>query len=207
MSHRRWWRRIGLALVAIGIVVCLTPLAYLAYGNWQQSQINRQWQQETQHARNHPAANVPTSPAPSGSQKKSGSAGAGSNLLFAIRVPKIGYWAAVQQGVSTSVLYAGPGHYPQTVLPGQPGTVGVAAHNDYWIKFGQLGTGDQIELQTQTQTYSYTVTHTQVVAPDDVAVLASNPQQHQLVLTTCWPLWAGALARQRLVIFATQNPG
>src|SRR5713226_1772195 len=36
---------------------------------------------------------------------------------FAIRVPRLGYVAAVKEGVSSSVLYASPGHYPQTVWP------------------------------------------------------------------------------------------
>lgn len=218
MSARRWLRRTGLALVAIGLVVCLIPVAYLLYGNWQQSQVNRQWQQEIHQAVHHPAAAVPTpgaqAPTPgagstpqsgSGSTPRSSSSTLPSGLLFAIRVPKIGYYAAVQQGVSSNILYVGPGHYPQTVLPGQAGTVGVAAHNTYWIKFGDLKSGDQIELQTRTQTYSYTITGTQIVQPSDVAVLDASPGQHQLVMTTCWPLWAGSLAQQRLVFFATQN--
>jgi LPXTG-site transpeptidase (sortase) family protein len=182
-SARSWVRRTGFALVAVGLVICLIPVGYLAYGNWQQSQINQRWRQELRQ----PA------PAPA------------SGLLFAIRVPKIGYYAAVQQGVSLNILYAGPGHYPQTVLPGEVGTVGVAAHNTYWIKFGNLTAGDQIQLQTRTQTYSYTITGTQVVQPSDVAVLNPKPGRYQLVMTTCWPLWAGALAQQRLVFFATQN--
>src|SRR5262249_57739639 len=57
------------------------------------------------------------------------------NALFALRVPKIGYYAAVQEGVSNSVLASGPGHYPTTVMPGKPGLVGVAAHTTSWIPF------------------------------------------------------------------------
>src|SRR5438067_860893 len=57
---------------------------------------------------------------------------------FAVRVPKLGYFAAVQEGVDSGVLAAGPGHYPATPWPGQTGNVGVAAHNTYWIKFGEL---------------------------------------------------------------------
>lgn len=193
-------------MVVVGLVVCLIPVGYLLYGNWQQNQINQRWQQELhQPQRNPGVAAVPTpAAAPSPGTGQAGTT-LPSGLLFAIRVPKIGYYAAVQQGVSLNILYAGPGHYPQTVLPGQPGTVGVAAHNTYWIKFGDLSPGDQIQLQTRSQTYSYTITGTQIVEPSDVGVLDSKPGQHQLVMTTCWPLWAGALAQQRLVFFATQN--
>ncbi len=207
-SARSWVRRTGFALVAVGLVICLIPVGYLAYGNWQQSQINQRWRQELRQPARHPStATIPTpgtSPLPAAAQPQPAPAPA-SGLLFAIRVPKIGYYAAVQQGVSLNILYAGPGHYPQTVLPGEVGTVGVAAHNTYWIKFGNLMAGDQIQLQTRTQTYSYTITGTQVVQPSDVAVLNPKPGRYQLVMTTCWPLWAGALAQQRLVFFATQN--
>lgn len=68
---------------------------------------------------------------------------------FAIRVPRLGYFAAVKEGITSSVLYASPGHYPQTVWPGDPGTVGVAAHNVYWINFPQLRPGDEIDLETR----------------------------------------------------------
>src|SRR5689334_22495810 len=54
---------------------------------------------------------------------------------FAIQVPKLNYFAAVREGVSSGVLYGGPGHYPETPWPGDLGTVGVAAHNVYWINF------------------------------------------------------------------------
>jgi sortase A len=123
--------------------------------------------------------------------------------LFSIRVPKIGYYAAVREGVSMSILATGPGHYPTSAMPGGQGMVAVAAHNTFWIPFGQLGPGDAVILQSRSGTYTYRVTGTKVVNPDDRSVLAptSSPT---LVLTTCWPLWAGDLASQRLAIFAQQ---
>ena len=39
--------------------------------------------------------------------------------------------------------------------------------------------------------------------PDDRTVLVPTGTP-SLVLTTCWPLWAGNLANQRLAIFAQQ---
>lgn len=206
-GSRHWLRRLGVTLIAIGVVICAVPFAYLAYGNWEQGQINHQWQQQLRHPAPHPTTAAPApavSPTP-GTAAVKGQPPLGSGLLFAIRVPKIGYYAAVEQGVSANILYIGPGHYPQTVMPGQPGTVGVAAHNTYWIRFGDLGAGDQIDVQTRTQTFTYTITGTQIVQPSDGAVLDSKPGQHELVMTTCWPLWAGALATQRLIFFATQN--
>src|SRR5438105_1913211 len=122
---------------------------------------------------------------------------------FAIRVGKIGYYAAVQEGVDLNVLASGPGHYPATPWPGQPGNVGVASHNTYWIKFADVQPGDEIDLETRYGTYKYVVTGSKIVWPDDRTALAPKPGK-QLTLTTCWPLWAGAFAQQRLAIFASQ---
>ncbi|HEX9099597.1 MAG TPA: class D sortase [Candidatus Dormibacteraeota bacterium] len=123
---------------------------------------------------------------------------------FEIRVPRLGYSAAVKEGVTTSVLYSSPGHYPETVWPGDPGTVGVAAHNVYWINFPQLTPGDEIDVQTLYGTYKYHVTGSAIVDPNNRSVLVPNAPGYHLTLTTCWPLWAGAFATQRYVIFSDQ---
>lgn len=132
---------------------------------------------------------------------------------FAIVIPKLNYFATVREGVSAGVLYSGPGHYPQTPWPGDPGAVGVAAHNVYWINVPQLRPGDEIDIQTRYGTYRYRVTGTRIVSPTDRTVLIPDEPGFHLTLTTCWPLWAGAFATQRYVIFSdqvwplTQKPG
>ena len=37
------------------------------------------------------------------------------------------------EGVGTSPLRKGPGHYPDTPLPGEPGTVAVAGHRTTYL--------------------------------------------------------------------------
>jgi len=123
---------------------------------------------------------------------------------FAISIPKLGYFAAVKEGVSSGVLYSGPGHYPGTPWPGQPGMVGVAAHNVYWENFPDLKPGDEIDLQTRYGNYRYRVTGSRIVNPSDQSVMIPNAAGFHLTLTTCWPLWAGAFATQRYVIFTDQ---
>ena len=127
-----------------------------------------------------------------------------NGIDFAIRVPKLGYFAAVREGITSSVLYDSPGHYPDTVWPGDPGTVGVAAHNVYWINFPQLHAGDEIDLETRYGTFKYSVTSELIVNPNNRTVLVPDAPGYHLTLTTCWPLWAGAFATQRYVIFAAQ---
>ena len=123
---------------------------------------------------------------------------------FAIRIPRLSYYAAVKEGISAGVLYSSPGHYPTTMWPGDPGTVGVAAHNVYWINFPQLAKGDEVDVETRYGLYRYRVTGSEIVNPNDRTVLLPNANGFHLTLTTCWPLWAGAFATQRYVIFTDQ---
>jgi LPXTG-site transpeptidase (sortase) family protein len=123
---------------------------------------------------------------------------------FAISIPKLHYFAAVKEGISSTVLWDGPGHYPQTRWPGDPGTVGVAAHNEYWIDFPKLVAGDEVDLQTRYGNYRYRITGSRVVSPSDRSVLVPDAAGYHLTLTTCWPTWAGIFATQRYVIFTEQ---
>jgi len=123
---------------------------------------------------------------------------------FAIRVPRLGYYAAVREGVDLTILYSGPGHYPGTPWPGQRGMVAVAAHNVYWIDFPQLAKGDEVDLETRYGNFRYAVTNTRIVEPDDRSIVVQGPGRH-LTLTTCWPLWAGSFATRRYVIFTEQT--
>jgi sortase A len=183
-----------LACLLVGILLLATYAVGMWNGYSDQQQLNQQWQQEVGKAPVTPPAIVDRSL----QQPVKG-------VDFAIRVPKLDYYAAVREGTTTTILYSGPGHYPGTVWPGDQGTVGVAAHNVYWINFPQLKAHDEIDLQTRYGTYTYLVTGSKIVNPDDRTVVVSHAPGYNLVLTTCWPLWAGAFATQRYVIFAAQS--
>jgi len=199
-------RSVALALVGIGLVLCLVPVGVVGYGMWQENQLTQAW---SSGVASTPLPSPPFIEEPSASPTvldtppPPRSPSAAPQAAFAIRVPKIGYYAAVREGVSLSVLATGPGHYPTTAMPGQPGLVGIAAHNTFWIPFGQLGPGDAVVLETRAGRFTYRVTGTRIVNPNDTGVLVPTPDP-RLVLTTCWPLWAGNLATQRLAIFAQQ---
>ena len=127
-------------------------------------------------------------------------------VSFQMRIPVLGYSAMVHQGVSLNILARGPGHYPTTAWPGQPGNVGVAAHNVYWLSFNRLKAGDRVEIQTQHGLYTYEITGSKVTDPNDRTVLAATADD-RLTLTTCYPLWAGAFATKRLIFFAREIGG
>lgn len=78
-------------------------------------------------------------------------------------IPSFGpdYRFAIIEGVDPTALLAGPGRYPGTQMPGEPGNFAVAGHrvgkgapfND----LGQLNACDAIVVETQTQWVTYRV--------------------------------------------------
>ncbi len=196
-------RVVWLACLVAGVVL----IGSFAYGMWsgyrEQQRLNQQWQHEIATLQPAPQTEVAAQP-----QARLGIDPAVQHPVdgidFAIRIPKLSYFSAVKEGISAGVLYSSPGHYPSTVWPGSPGTVGVAAHNVYWINFPQLSKGDEIDVETRYGLFRYRVTGSEVVNPDDRSVLVPDAAGYHLTLTTCWPLWAGAFAKQRFVIFTQQ---
>jgi sortase A len=196
-------RVVWLACLVAGVVL----IGSFAYGMWsgyrEQQRLNQQWQHEIATLQPAPQTEVAAQP-----QARLGVDPAVQHPVdgidFAIRIPKLSYFSAVKEGISAGVLYSSPGHYPSTVWPGSPGTVGVAAHNVYWINFPQLSKGDEIDVETRYGLFRYRVTGSEVVNPDDRSVLVPDAAGYHLTLTTCWPLWAGAFAKQRFVIFTQQ---
>jgi len=132
-----------------------------------------------------------------------------------IRIPRFGagyHWVAVE-GVSTSDLQMGPGHYPGTALPGQIGNVVISGHrttygHPFWDA-DALQPGDAIDLQVRDRVYRYRVTGTRDVDPSDLAVTYPVPDRpgvmptsRLLTLTTCTPRFSAA---QRLIVSAELN--
>ena len=189
-SPRRW---LGLGLVTGGVALLVATLANFGIGLLQEHQLDQTW---LQWRATNPLPARPQAPNPAWLHPVNG-------VDFAISVPKLHYLAAVREGVGSSTLANGPGHYPEMRWPGQQGNVAVAAHNIYWIHFNDLQNGDLITLQTRWGDFRYQVTGKRLVWPDDLTVLVPTSDD-RLTLTTCWPLWAGAFATQRLIITAEQ---
>jgi sortase A len=119
-----------------------------------------------------------------------------------IVIPSIGVSEYVVEGTDADNLRKGPGHYPDTPLPGQKGTSAIAGHRTTYgapfRKLNELERNDRIILEMPYGTFVYRVDKTQVV--DDSALWVTRPVGHpQLVLTACHPLYSAA---QRIVAFA-----
>ena len=119
-----------------------------------------------------------------------------------LRIPAIGLERTVVEGVGVADLKQGPGHYPQTPLPGQPGNAAIAGHRTtYGAPFydlDELEPGDDVLVRTLQGEFTYEVSTTDVVAPSETGVLAPT-EDGRLTLTTCEPRFS---ARKRLVVTA-----
>lgn len=119
-----------------------------------------------------------------------------------LSIPRIGFDGAAHQGIDADVLALGPGHYPTTALPGEPGTVAFAGHRvthtHPFLEINLLRRGDVITVTTSWGRFRYEVYREAIVSPTDVTVLR-NVGFQQLVLTACHPPHS---ATKRFVVFA-----
>ena len=121
-----------------------------------------------------------------------------------IIIPKIDVDEYVVEGTDTESLRKGPGHYPETPLPGGPGTVAIAGHRTtYGAPFRNLDKlehGDMIVVDMPDHRYVYRVEQTKIVDDQDLSVLKPVGYK-RLLLSACHPLYSAA---QRIVVFARQ---
>ena len=117
-------------------------------------------------------------------------------------IPRIGVDKIVVEGVSLSDLKKGPGHYPETPLPGQEGNAAIAGHRTtYGAPFNridELEPGDEIIVETVQGRFRYVMRQQLVVSPSQVEVLEQGTE-NLLTLTACHPEYS---ARERIVVVA-----
>lgn len=82
------------------------------------------------------------------------------------------------------------GYMRGTGLPGRPGNVAVAGHDDIqgevFRHLKSVKMGDAIVLDTPTHDYRYVVDSIRYVNPEDTSVIGPSPTA-RLTLITCWP--------------------
>lgn len=119
-----------------------------------------------------------------------------------LAIPSLDREYFVVEGTETDDLRKGPGHYEDTPLPGERGTVAVAGHRTtYGAPFrtiDQLDRGDAITVEMPYGSFTYRVEKTRIVEPTDLSVLR-EVRYDRLILSACHPLYSAA---QRIVVFA-----
>jgi LPXTG-site transpeptidase (sortase) family protein len=109
-------------------------------------------------------------------------------------------------GVKVDDLRKGPGHFPDTPLPGQLGNSAIAGHRTTFgapfNRVDELSPGDEIIVTTVQGRFVYTVTGTSIVAPTALEVLDPTAEA-TLTLVSCHPKYS---ARQRIIVKAVLDP-
>jgi sortase A len=124
------------------------------------------------------------------------------DVLGRIEIPRLGMMVAILEGTTSRTLGLGVGHIEGTALPGNPGNIGIAGHRDtYFHALGKIQSGDEIRIQTATGVSRYMVDSVQIVAPDDIDVLAPSATS-AITLVTCYPFHFIGAAPQRFVVHA-----
>ena len=124
------------------------------------------------------------------------------DAIGTLEIPKIGASYTLIQGTDAGSLEKGPGHYPQTALPGMGRTVAVAGHRTTYLApfshIDALRRGDTITLQLPYGTFVYRVSGHVIVGSGDLSVL--RPRDHEvLALQACNPRF---FATQRYIVYA-----
>jgi len=117
-----------------------------------------------------------------------------------LQIPAMNYVAILLEGTSDHVLANGPGHMTGSSYPGEEGTMIVSGHNTFMLGLPSLKKGDQVVFSDPDGEFIYVVDGSKIIDPSQRLTLASQGPP-TLEMTTCWPIWAGAFATQRLLIY------
>ncbi|CAB4323608.1 MAG: sortase [Actinobacteria bacterium] len=130
-----------------------------------------------------------------------------------IEIPRIGVDFIMVQSVELKYLQNGPGHFPQTPLPGQPGNSAFAGHRTTYKapfnRIDELSPGDIITVTTLQGTFTFNVdSHVGedgqtesghfIVKPTDLSILDQNVG-NRITLMACNPKYSAAT---RIVVTA-----
>jgi sortase A len=194
----------GRALIGTGTLILL----FLAYQLWGTGFITSRHQTDLKQKffASVKKAESAASPTPGTTLTVTVPVAAKPNLgtgIALLEIPKINLSMVVVEGVGVEDLKLGPGHYPGTPLPGEPGNVVISGHRTTYshpfYNVNELTVGDSITLTSPDGTKNiYLVSETRVVEPTAVEVVSNTPDD-RLTLTTCNPRYSAA---QRLVVVA-----
>jgi sortase A len=132
------------------------------------------------------------------------------DVVARLEIESIGADHYVVEGVTRNALKKGPGHFPETPLPGQLGNAAIAGHRTtFGAPFGdidEIRPGDDIKVTVPgAGTYYYVVDATVIVAPEDYAsvVPTLDVSRATLTLVSCHPEYS---TKQRIIVTAELDP-
>jgi len=185
-SARNWLARVFLVIGIAGVSTWALWMGGSAlYQRWAERQLERQQQSQ-------PAAPARKRRVPEGA------------LLGRIEIPRLHVTSVVREGVGAMTLSVAVGHIPGTALPGQTGNMAIAGHRDSFFRgLRGIEKNDVIRVDTPRGSYTYRVEGTEIVDPQDVAVLQPSPSP-ELTLVTCYPFYYVGSAPERFIVKARE---
>jgi sortase A len=123
-------------------------------------------------------------------------------LIGRLEIPRIELSVVFVEGDDPKTLRRAVGHIPGTPWPGQPGNVALTGHRDTFFRpLRNIRTNGILVITTIEGEYRYRVVSTQVVDPDNIAVLAAGDGEI-LTLVTCYPFYFVGSAPGRFIVSA-----
>ena len=193
---------LNLAIVG-GLMLAGWPLAQNVYARYNQSQLEKQWQAQN--------SNAPTKKPVKIAASKPGKTSAAGKTTFAddptmgvkssgktkqkwpltkLSIPDIELETYAVQGWDEDALKRGPGHDPNSALPGTGNCV-LAGHRNiygsYFYKVDQIMAGAPIVLQNRNGKFTYTTGRVFTTTDTDYSIMAQPAagQTPILTLITC----------------------
>src|SRR4029077_5454437 len=119
---------VGRALITFGVLVLLF-VAYQLWGtNIAEARSQRALKKSFRAQLLSPVTTVPAKPGGPAPRTPAPHPVPAGEAIAEIRIPKIGVDKFVVQGVTVPDLKKGPGHYPDTPMPGHVGNAAIAGH-------------------------------------------------------------------------------
>jgi sortase A len=119
-----------------------------------------------------------------------------------VRIPELDLDTVLVEGTDAGTLKKGPGRYPETSVPGQGRTIGIAGHRTTYLApfrhIDDLEEGDEVVVEMPYATFAYEVEQIDIVEPTDVHIV-DDTDHERVVLTACHPLYSAA---ERYAVFA-----
>jgi sortase A len=105
-------------------------------------------------------------------------------------IPKINLVTPIFEGVWLTVVDHGPGHWPNSAMPGRRGNSVFAGHRvthtHPFFDMDLLAPGDKVIFDMPYGTFTYSVTGHEIVTPKDVHIVDPTPDA-TLTLFACHP--------------------
>lgn len=230
-SRWRWQRVLSDLLIVAGVALLLYPVGTWGYTWWQQKGLARQLvlthpaltlpsrtyfsedmvqlkeeqsalRKAAEETRRKAELAALSDAARAFAESLTADPGSGTVPIGRIVIPAIGVDAVLIEGVGRSDLREGPGHWPETPLPGLGGNFVVSGHRTTYgapfFKLDKVAVGDEIDVLLPYAAARYQVTRSVIVLPNQTDVVAQRGVE-EISLATCHPIYS---ARQRLVVQA-----